>query len=329
MRPEISLDDPESLRAYLAAQGLVPADGPLTVSVAGEGNMNGVRRVATPAGSLIVKHARPWVEKYPSIAAPVERSAVEAQFFALTANDPVLGKFHPALRHRDAAAALLVLEDLAPATSGVEVYAGGLRFTADDLLTLRGYLDALHRFPVPPTARPGLRNEAMRRLNHAHIFDLPFQPDAGFGEFLEARTPGLDAVAAPLRHDAALKAVIRELGTRYLSPDGPALLHGDFFPGSLLRQANGAWRVIDPEFGFCGDPEFDSGVFLAHLHLSGHDDALCRLWLDGASGDAALVTRYAGVEILRRLVGVAQLPVQWTLEEKTSLIARAREMVLA
>jgi 5-methylthioribose kinase len=329
MPPEFSPDDLQSLRACLEACGLVSPATPLTLSVAGEGNMNCVRRVETPAGSFIVKHARPWVEKYPSIAAPVERAAFEARFYALTADDPVLGKFHPVLRYSDPAAAVLVLEDLAPATSGGEVYAGDLRFSPDDLMALLGYLRALHRLPVPAAARPGLRNAAMRRLNHAHIFDLPFQPDAGFGEFLEARTPGLDAVADPLRHDEALRVTVSDLGARYLNSDGPALLHGDFFPGSLLRQTGGSWRVIDPEFGFCGDPEFDTGVFLAHLHLSGHPEDLCHFWQDRAQGDPALVRRYAGVEILRRLIGVAQLPLPWTLAEKTTLIARAREMVLS
>ena len=39
----------------------------------GEGNMNFVLRVTTNQRSFILKQARPWVEKFPQIDAPVER----------------------------------------------------------------------------------------------------------------------------------------------------------------------------------------------------------------------------------------------------------------
>ena len=54
------------------------------------------------------------------------------------------------------------------------------------------------------------------------------------------------------------------LGERYLRQNGSSLIHGDLFPGSLLQTGSGELRVIDPEFCFCGDPEFDIGVFYAN-----------------------------------------------------------------
>jgi 5-methylthioribose kinase len=39
------------------------------------------------------------------------------------------------------------------------------------------------------------------------------------------------------------------------------------FPGSWLKAADGL-RVIDPEFCFLGDPEFDCGILAAHLMIA-------------------------------------------------------------
>jgi 5-methylthioribose kinase len=55
--------------------------------------------------------------------------------------------------------------------------------------------------------------------------------------------------------------------------------------------------------------------------------------LEAALEDTALsktlVVQYAGVEIMRRILGVAQLPVALSLEAKGDLLERSREMVLA
>ena len=45
--------------------------------------------------------------------------------------------------------------------------------------------------------------------------------------------------------------------------------------------------------------------------------------------DWSLVQQYRGVEILRRLIGIAQLPVSLSLDAKKSLLARARTYLLS
>ncbi len=94
---------------------------------------------------------------------------------------------------------------------------------------------------------------------------------------------------------------------RYLGP-GATLLHGDFFPGSWLHDDSAPW-IIDPEFGFYGPPEFDVGVLLAHLNLAGQDDALSEhVWEAYAAPggfDRSLAQGFAGIEIIRRLLGVS------------------------
>ena len=42
----------------------------------------------------------------------------------------------------------------------------------------------------------------------------------------------------------------------------------------------------------------------------------------------SLVFQYAGVEIMRRILGVAQLPVRVSLEAKRRLLEQSRAMVL-
>lgn len=328
---------PELVR-HLAAHGLIDAERPLALEPAGESNMNLVWR-ARQAGrpSLILKQSRPYVAKYPSIPAPIDRAEAEARFYHLVGNVPALAARLPRLLHHDPAHHLLVFEDLAPAAGCETLYAGDT-LTQKELEQLANWLAALHALrPVDPGAAPdgGFANREMRALNHAHVFDLPLRPEGPFDALLEGLTPGLAAEASSLRVDPAYVAAVRRLGAGYLGdhPD-PRLIHGDFFPGSLLRQPAGGLRVIDPEFAFFGDPAFDLGVFAAHLVLSGQTSTLVESWFDLTITTADAETRararaLAGVEIMRRLIGVAQLPLTLPLEAKAALLALSREWVLA
>ncbi len=174
----------------------------------------------------------------------------------------------------------------------------------------------------------------MRALNHEHLFALPLRADNGLDLDAYTGTPGLAAVAAPLKKDADYAGVVAELGERYLHGAGGSLLHGDFYPGSFLRTGRGI-RVIDPEFCFCGDAEYDLGVFAAHLLLAGEPAAraeeVLRLYRpsSGAGMSPELARRYAGVEIMRRLIGVAQIPtLRADLARKHTLLAQSRRLVL-
>ena len=120
------------------------------------------------------------------------------------------------------------------------------------------------------------------------------------------------------------------LGKVYLST-GETLLHGDYYPGSWLEN-NGQTYIIDPEFGFHGVKEFDLGVFIAHLMLSSQPQKNLTRMISGygkrSDFDEGLAVSFAGIEILRRLMGVAQLPLSADLSTKTSLIEKGKNMVL-
>ncbi len=77
--------------------------------------------------------------------------------------------------------------------------------------------------------------------------------------------------------------------------------------------------IIDPEFCFLGPPAFDLGVLYAHLHLA-------RQPVELAVFDAT-AKAFAGAEIMRRLIGVAQLPLEADLEEKSALLALTKRLI--
>jgi 5-methylthioribose kinase len=309
--------DPAGIADVLDRLGLLPS--PVArVASAGEGNMNLTLRVTFEDGaSRIVKQARPWVEKYPSIAAPDERALVEAAFYQALTGTSVAERM-PTLLGVLPDARIQVFEDLGESRDYTDLYAGEALAT-DDLRVLLQWLSELHELEPPTDAR--LANRAMRALNHAHIFEIPFQADNGLD--LDGICPGLSAIAREVQADDALLGVVARFGRRYLS-DGTSLLHGDFYPGSFLRTERGP-VVIDPEFAFVGDRAFDWGVFGGHLVLAQQAHPLIHKHFALGPTEALV---YAGIEILRRLLGVAQLPLQADLEARREMVRIARDWIL-
>jgi 5-methylthioribose kinase len=325
---------PEELEKYLNRQGFI-GDGEELRSLgkAGEGNMNLTLRVVTSERSLVLKQARPWVEKYPQIAAPIDRALVEIAFYEAVEERPAVRGAMPRLLGSDPDSRLLILEDLGEAHDFTKLYAGQHlgSTTLDELIA---YLVALDTLPGVATGsrRRVFENRAMRALNHEHIFRLPLAPDNGLD--LDRITAGLAAVGARLMNDQEYVSTVTTLGEDYLA-DGDSLVHGDYFPGSWLRTASGV-RIIDPEFCFLGPREFDVGFMLGHLHLAGQPAEICEALLSGYRDRANVVDRsftarakrFAGVEIMRRLIGVAQLPLECDLARKEELLLLSRELVL-
>lgn len=323
----LDLHDPRALTGWLRARDWIDADEEVgSLTPAGEGNMNLTLRAHVGPRTLIVKQSRPWVEKHPSIAAPVERALVEAAFYSAVADRPALACGMPRLLFVDRADRVLALEDLGSASDCTDLYAGATlpAATRDDLLR---WLSDLHAEPLHEPD-PLLRNRAMRALNHEHIFDLPLRPGALDAD---AFCHGLEPYAAALRADTTYVDWTRRLGDRYLA-DGDRLLHGDFYPGSWLRTAAGV-RVIDPEFCFLGPAEFDVGVMLAHALLAGgrvdaERAAIAAAYAPPDGFSWSLAQGFAGVEIMRRLIGVAQLPLSADLARRTELLRHSRALVL-
>ena len=319
--------DHHGLTGFLHAQAWIdPGDAVRDLAPAGEGNMNCTLRVTTGTRTFILKQSRPWVEKYPDIAAPVDRALQEGAFYAAVAHHRPVAQMMPELLGVNRASRILMLADLGPAADYTRLYRGEVIET-DDVDALLTYLSELHAVSVEPESARRFVNRDMRRLNHHHIFEFPLMTDAGLD--LDSVTTGLQAESDRLRGEPDYVAAVTRLGDSYLA-DGRSLLHGDFFPGSWVKAEQGL-RVIDPEFCFFGPPEFDVGVFLAHLYLSGQMPQIRQRVTAGYRRDEQfdddLAAQFAGVEMMRRLLGVAQLPPKATLTEKRLWLERSRQLV--
>jgi 5-methylthioribose kinase len=322
---------PAELQSYLQAQNwLAEHETILAVEKPGEGNMNYTLRIKTNQNrSFIVKQARPYVEKYPQIAAPAERATVEGIFYKTIAANETVRHFMPQLLGLDAQNHVLALEDLGMASDFTFLYQPHQTLSIADAEQLAQYIRTLHDFSEIQSTLPNpfLANREMRALNHEHIFNYPFMEENGFD--LDSVTPGLQMISMGYKIDAALKKKAADLGKIYLS-DGDFLLHGDYYPGSWLRTDKGV-KIIDPEFCFYGPAEFDLGVMTAHLMMAKQSEDTIKVVYEsyGKVQNPALVDNFTGIEIMRRLIGLAQLPLALSLLDKEELLEQAYELIMA
>lgn len=292
------------------------------VEPAGESNMNVVLRVQTNRRSVIIKQSKNYVRKFPQIAAPVERIEIEHAFYQSLKNNITLKKLSPQVISFLPDQHLLITQDLGKGSDFSGIYEGRLKIGIQDMQIFTDYLNSLHE--LEPKNFPD--NQAMKVLNHEHIFQFPFLEENGFD--LDSIQSGLQSLSLKYKKNSSLKRKIDELGKRYLK-QGDTLLHGDFYPGSWLQTKDGI-KIIDPEFGFMGDPEFDIGVLFAHLDLGQQAESLKNEFLKNYIQPLSprLLSQYQGVEILRRLIGIAQLPVNMTLSHKENLMDKAVDLIL-
>ena len=324
---QMSAGDRPGIERYLLEQRMVePGELPATVEPAGSGNMNLTLRVILRARSLILKQGRPWVEKYDHIEAPWERTLIEGLFYETVRDHAAVSGRMPTLLRLDERHHLLVLSDAGRGGDFTSIYSHGA-ISQETLRELLDWLKALGEVSAPDPAKNKLANRSMRVLNHEHMFRLPLAAESRLG--LDNITSGLEAAATDLKRDDVYAARVRDLGSRYLA-DGASLVHGDYFPGSWIRAIDSV-RIIDPEFCFLGAREFDYGVMLAHLALACATKDPAEEVLTAAGDerlDERLVLGLAGVEIMRRLIGVAQLPLTCGLDVKRRLLDVSRCLVL-
>lgn len=319
----IDLNEHSSLEALHSLPLWKENEKLLSAESAGESNMNVVLRIKTNLRSVILKQSKSYVRKFPQIPAPIDRIEIEHTFYQLLQGDETLKKYSPSVILYYPEEHILLTEDLGNGTDFGMLYQGKTELASDDLTSISQYLNALHQLEV--TQFPD--NSAMKNLNHEHIFHFPFLEENGFD--LDAVQVGLQELSMTYKTDTTLKQAIHKLGERYLA-DGNTLLHGDFYPGSWLKTEDGL-KVIDPEFGFMGDREFDLGVFFAHLDLAQQDESLTHDFLQLYQHEISknLLNAYHGVEILRRLIGIAQVPVTLDLSQKKTLLEKARTLILS
>jgi 5-methylthioribose kinase len=320
----VHLDD-TTLSDYLAKRAIPGLCGQLRVEPAGEGNINYVRRVRSSEGiSVVVKHARPALERFPEYRVTTERLLFEHRYGTIVRSlAPDVSEVLPEPLDFDAESPTLVMEDLGDATHLERALLAGAEVEAP-LYVLGSFLGRVHAATRPAAAElaPRFRNDEMRALHGEHIFTLPFEPnDFPIPESLRW-------AAFAVLDGERVRPRIRELRGRYYD-SAVALVHGDVQGTNVLLQA-GRPRLLDAEIAHVGDPAFDLGVARAHveLHLalspaSPSARAGLRALLDGyraGGGTGGALERargYAGVEMLRRTLGAARLA--WIGETETGM----------
>lgn len=318
------------LSSYLKRQNWLQANEKVeAATIPGAGNMNYTLRIHTNQRTFIIKQARPYVEKYPQIPAPTERAMIEAHYYQLTQQNPTLRAFTPQLMGKDEVNCILIMQDLGEANDYTNIYQKGQSITPEELTGLMDYLGELHQNFNTNKVELSIQNRAMRALNAEHIFNYPLLEENGFD--LNTVVPGLQPIAMKYKQDAKLKAKAVTL-SKFYTNDGTNLLHGDYYPGSWLKTDDGV-KVIDPEFCFFGPPEFDLSVTIAHLKMAQHEEILITHLLNTYhrcdSLDQNLLNKFIGIEIIRRIIGLAQLPLGLSLEERGELLEEAYDLLMA
>jgi 5-methylthioribose kinase len=321
-------NEPEQIALYLRRRGLIYENEFVeSVEKAGEGNMNYTLRIKTSDKSLILKQARPYVEKYPSIPAPVERASMESAFYKTAAKWPGTAAQLPRLIDFDEEEHIQVVEDLGAGRDFTQYYRKNEKFPSAYLKTLLDFLKELHTQSKSLNKSTDFRNRAMRELNHFHMYVFPFDKNNGFD--LDGLQPGLKRLAEKyLYENGTLIEKIRQQGALYLK-DGNTLLHGDYFPGSWLHTDRGVF-IIDPEFCFKGFPEFDLGILHAHLIFCGMDweEASLQIKMGYPEQKLELSQLISATEVLRRWYGVAQLATEFSIEEKAEWTAFLTDFII-
>jgi 5-methylthioribose kinase len=315
----------EEFVQYIRRSGVIsPEQNVLKLEKLTGGNMNFVMRVFTDFTSFIFKQSRTYVEKYPTVLAPSNRIEIEAQFYDTIGKKASLNKYVPGVLFVDLINYVIILEDLGVCTDFTSMYRDDLKISSDDGRYLIDFLLDLHSMSV--VEYPS--NQSMRELNNEHIFNYPFMLDNGFD--LDGVLSGLSAISMPYKQDDILQEKIKLLSKIYLGGKPKSLLHGDFYPGSWLATDDGI-KIIDHEFSYMGSPEFDLGVMIGHLYITRHSDAfineLITYYHSKNHLDTSLVYAFAGIEILRRIMGLAQLPIKLNLSEREALLALGASMV--
>ena len=302
----------------------------------GDGNLNTVYRVsdATDAErSIVLKHAPPYIKILgPDYPLSIKRLTFEAR--ALELYDRLANGTVPAQYDFDPEAAVIAMEDLRDA-----------RVLRDDLIN--GTVDTaiaeqIGRFmgiahsrthinnidnTVAQHYKQQFANTTMQAITADYVFTFPFtEHETNFW------TPGLESEIQQLKADTDFLAQAADLKQIFLTAQ-QGITHGDLHTGSVLVQNNTA-KVIDAEFAFYGPVGFDLGLYWANYLLAhfAHQDnphiqsaiktAIGQTWQTYTTQfemtDTELKAKtlenifheaigFAGLEILRRLIGAAHV----------------------
>ncbi|MEM6324908.1 MAG: S-methyl-5-thioribose kinase [Pseudomonadota bacterium] len=234
----------------------------------GDGNLNLVFIVDSPAGSVVIKQALPYVRLVgDSWPLPLTRAFFEYHVLTRQAQrDP--GRV-PEVFYFDEAQSLLVMEYLTPHTILRGRLIAGQR--------TEGLGEALGRFCARTAFRGSdlsmdtaekkadtalfLGNVALCDITESLVFTDPY-----FDAEMNSHNSHLDALVAQLRANVQLKSEAQHMLAKFAN-NAETMCHGDLHTGSVMATETDT-KVIDPEFGFYGPMSFDIGMLTANYLMA-------------------------------------------------------------
>lgn len=202
-------------------------------------------------------------------------------------------------------------------TNGKSLYLPGVALSEKEVQDLALFLQKHHQQKKENSAA-----EKKEKL-HQEIFQAPLVS----GTDLESLTEGLSWEAERLKANDLYRQEVAKLGELFLQTE-TAWTHGDFFPGNWLKTSQGI-QVQASECSHLGLAAFDWGMMLAHFILAAQPQANFQvLWSSYPLEEWELGLQLAGVEVMRRLMGPDQLPLEANLEQKATWLELSYYLVV-
>jgi len=251
----------------------------------GDGNLNLVFIVTSPAGQVIIKQALPYVRLVgDSWPLPLKRAYFE--YHALirqAARDPGLVPEVYYFSEEQAIIAMafftphIILRHKLMARERVD----GLAETLGNFLArtiFRGSDLSMDTAKRKRDVALFVDSVELNDITETLVFSDPY-----FNAERNHHTAGLDPIVARLRADIDLKVEAHHLKAKFAN-NAETLLHGDFHTGSVMVTERDT-KVIDPEFALYGPMGFDIGMLLGNFWMAyfaqpGHgNDETYQAWI--------------------------------------------------
>ena len=304
----------------------------------GDGNINYVYRVQEDGQSIIVKQAG---EQVRSSGRGLTTNRLKVEYESLLFFKQHSPSLLPDLYEYDADQSIMVMEDLAGyITLRDALKAGQTEASHIDQLAdffVQGLLSStsvLMDYQAKRRLEAKFSNADMCDISERLVFTYPFIEHA-----TNRYSEQLAADVKAMQTDSAFMYEVTRLKQMFIN-NRESLIHGDLHSGSIFVKDT-ELKVLDSEFACFGPMSYDIGNVIAHLLLSriAHDDSfelwineqIVRMmhqfkqkassylqesnqeaWYNEAYMDAYLNQvvsdsyKYAGLEIVRRTVGVAK-----------------------
>ena len=331
----------EEIVTYVKKNKLFDEQEKVSVVEISDGKINHVYRLFGEKRTMIYKQAVPYARTVgESMPLPLDRVRIEAK--VLQEYNKILPGSAPEVLHLDEEMAIVLTEDLAPMKMGRLALIKGEgtdRFASDVGIfsaTTIFYTSDFYLSPIEKKEKnASLTNSGMRELTEDLVFTKPFNFDES--NFYEKE---LKNDVLFLSRDERLRLEVAKLKHKFMTK-ADALIHSDLHSGSIFID-NERTAIFDTEFACFGPFGFDLGQFIANLYLNGigspkfltkrynesletwyaFTDTFSRLWktesndpntlIDGYLTDVlkeifADMIGYAGCELIRRSIGIAQI----------------------